>query len=208
VTPRPGRTASPRGLTAPLSQQWLGRLQENWQYVNYQWDRLVIEYDLYSQVKVVEDLQSRTNRLNGVIGGWIDKHLMGFRKPDSGLSAPDSGLKKPIGVFTFALIVSILIALIFFGVRRRTLSVDPTVAFYKKFLDRMARKGFPKAPSETGWEYAERLNVEFGVRNAGEGKLNENFLIPHSASRIHQGTSLEKTNSFCTRARALTAFSF
>src|SRR5262249_29748981 len=81
---------SPRQTPPAVGQLWPLRWQETWQYWNYQWDRMVIEYDLYSQVKVVEDIQSNTNKMNDWIGTWTDRHLMGFRKPNAESGVPST----------------------------------------------------------------------------------------------------------------------
>jgi hypothetical protein len=139
---------------AMLARRWQLRLQENWEYLNYQWDRMVIQYDLYSQVKVVEDIQSNTNKVNSTVGGWIDKYLMGFKRPTD-----DRRLTRADRHVVFFFLLTAVVGLLWFLSRRghRSEKDDPAIAFYQKFLTQMAHKGFPKSQSETGWEYVRRL---------------------------------------------------
>jgi hypothetical protein len=148
---------SPRADPPPIGQLWRLRLQETWGYLNFQWNRLVIEYDLYSQVKVAEDIQSNTRKVNATIGGWIDKYFMGSKETSSEPRTQSSGLSTVYVLGTGGIL---LIGLIGWKLRRRAAATDASIAFYQKFLNDMARKGFPKSPSETGWEYAERLRSQ------------------------------------------------
>jgi hypothetical protein len=154
---------SPRDTAAgPSAQRWMLRARENWEFLNYQWDRLVIEYYLYSQVKVVEDIQSSTNRMNASVGSWVDKYLMGKRQATSNLK-PFSAKIFEVFNLRFAVPVAILIAAwIVRNLRKRATGPDPAIAFYQKFLQQMARKGYPKIAAETAWEYAQRLSRQLG----------------------------------------------
>jgi hypothetical protein len=151
---------SPRAASVASTQRWMLRIRERWEYVNFQWNRLVIEYDLYSQIRVVQDIQTNTNRMNAWMGTWADRHLMGFRRP-----GPDRRGRPPqartstlfrFGSFT---VFAGLIAWVSTIWRRRS-GHDPAIAFYRRYLARMARRGYPKASSETGWEYVERLRTQ------------------------------------------------
>ncbi len=154
-------------VEGPVSAQpWLVRLQENWDYVNYTWDKLVIQYDLYSQVRVLEDLQRGSNRMNEKATAWINQLQSLFR-----LSHPlESGLraKKRLRFFPLLALLSIvgLLTAIALHFWRRRKAIDPSIAFYVQFLSRMAQKGYPKAPYETGLEYAARLPDEAGGAQA------------------------------------------
>jgi protein-glutamine gamma-glutamyltransferase len=150
---------SPRADPSAAGQLWRVRAQEMWGYLNYHWDRLVIEYDLYSQVKVAEDIQSNTRKVNAMIGGWTDKYLMGWKKNNSELSTPNSAGKTNVYLIGAAGLL-LIGGMLGWGLRKRKPPVDRSIAFYQKFLDEMARKGFPKSSSETGWEYAERLRSQ------------------------------------------------
>ncbi|OGR90885.1 MAG: hypothetical protein A2992_03285 [Elusimicrobia bacterium RIFCSPLOWO2_01_FULL_59_12] len=156
---------SPRVSPPRIAQRWLRRLQENWEVLNFKWNQLVIEYDLYSQVKTLQDIQSNTHRMNAAISGWIDKHLMGSRRRggpfgESSESEEPTGRSLPWAPMLAAVILASVLGL--WRIRTHSAAADPAIAFYKKFLVRMARKGFPKHPSETGWEYAERLRQRPG----------------------------------------------
>jgi hypothetical protein len=61
---------TPRTLVVSSAQQWQFQIQQYWGYLNYQWARLVIDYDLYSQWKTVDELQRRTSLTNAQFGRW------------------------------------------------------------------------------------------------------------------------------------------
>ena len=54
------------------------RAQEYWEYLDYKWDRTVIEYDLYSQVRVAEDMQETTSRMNSRMAGLLQHRVFDF----------------------------------------------------------------------------------------------------------------------------------
>lgn len=147
---------SPRPVSAPTTQRWLSQVQQQWEFLNYHWARLVIEYDLYSQVRTVQEIQSNTQRMNNALTAWIDRHLMG--RGEGTAESREQGAEKHRGVLgLIVLVVGLLAGGFFISLRKRKALLDPRILFYKKFLDYMARQGFPKNTTETGWEYARRL---------------------------------------------------
>jgi protein-glutamine gamma-glutamyltransferase len=128
----------------------LHRLQQYWDYLSYQWNRFVIQYDLYSQIKAFETVK----------GTWWPHLQLRFhhrRAPsntesEKGASATTHFPWKKSAVF---ILLSGSAWLLF--TRHRASSLEAPIRFYHRFLQQMAREGHPKAPHETGWEYAARL---------------------------------------------------
>ncbi len=60
-------------------------------------------------------------------------------------------------LFIFLAVVSLLILQ-----RKQDAADNSTIRFYSKFLQRMARAGHPKAPHETGQEFAEAVRSPRG----------------------------------------------
>jgi protein-glutamine gamma-glutamyltransferase len=135
---------SPRVEAAASSSRMLIRLQENWDYANFHWDRLVIQYDLYSQIKMAEGIQERSSRMEFGAEKNVERN-------DQALAG-----KVAMGGFV-TLLLGMGGIIIGWRLHRRKDAVDPAIVFYQRFLVRMEKKGFPKKRWETGMEFANRL---------------------------------------------------
>jgi transglutaminase-like putative cysteine protease len=153
---------SPALPSASSSSRWLQKLQTYWDYTSLQWDQFVIEYNLYSQIKILQDLQLSANRFDVWWSGPLVRrllHLYTWRNEKTFRTSQNNASSPHHGALLLSILFAALIALTL-SPRRRSAqrsSNDRAIAFYQKFLQEMARRGFPKAPSETGWEFARRL---------------------------------------------------
>jgi len=159
---------SPRPLPQSMAAQlWLLRAQEYWEFLNYRWNRLVIEYDLYSQMKVVEDIHDRSNRMNAAVSRWLEKPFFNWHSDANSpgeSSSAHRGMAWGVGALTFLVVSGVLgiVRALFVRLslhRRSSIRRDPSIDFYRQFLEKMARAGHPKIASETGWEYVHRLTT-------------------------------------------------
>ncbi len=152
---------SPRQPTVTLgrSRRWLYKLEQYWDFCNLEWARLVIQYDLYSQLRALEHLRHSSEKLND----WVSK-----RWPDS---AQRPGLRvnpeisssplswKQIRAVLMGLAISAAGLWVFMGRRLRIHDPSPEVRAYRRWLQRMERAGLAKGRGETGQEFARRLSA-------------------------------------------------
>jgi hypothetical protein len=120
--------------------------RQYWDYVSYQWNRLIIQYDLYAQVKAIETIK----------GTWwprVQWHFDGRARQ----SIPSAHGSASWSWKSVAAFVGLSAAAVFLFWRPHASKSDAPIRFYQQFLDEMTRAGHPKNTAETGWEYAERL---------------------------------------------------
>jgi hypothetical protein len=161
--------ASPRavfeGEARRATRLWRLHLRETWDYLGYEWNRIVIEYDLYSQLRAWERLRSHSDRL----GGRWSREWMRWRNHllhtsahetssgDNATEASDPNTSKgskvstAIGVLIRVALLSLLIAV---GYRKAVRTEVPD--FYLRFLRKMSRSGVAKEDAETAAEFAYR----------------------------------------------------
>ncbi len=129
----------------------LNRLEQYWDYLDFQWNRFVIQYDLYAQIKAFETMKGGSERLGStLIRWWPDVQFRSHHRERWRESA--SIPFKKTGVFVFLTLASFLLL-----AQKRRASTDATIRFYSRFLEQMSRTGHPKAPHETGREFVARL---------------------------------------------------
>src|SRR6266700_5953315 len=104
---------------------------------------MIIQYDLYSQMKAIETIK----------GTWWPHVQLRFHDAKTKEGTPLHG--KEIAIF-----LGLSTAALLLFIRPRGSSFETPIRFYNRFLERMARAGHPKAPQETGWEFAHRLAAE------------------------------------------------
>ncbi len=151
--PAPPEAAAQKNLWRALRQYW--------DYGSLQWNRLVIQYDLHTQVRAYESLKGTSGRFGQVLYSWWLRiqRQMTHRRPIQAGRADDQARDvasfpyKRTGTFSVLALAGAWLFL-----RKRHVSLHQPVRFYRRFLDRMARAGHPKALHETGWEFAERLS--------------------------------------------------
>jgi transglutaminase-like putative cysteine protease len=135
-------------------------LREYDDYLSLLWSQFVIQYDLYAQIRAFENLRSFSNRLTTAWAVAWPRFRFTFRHGflfagASKASGPEQSGHRPL--IELGLILSLSAMGFLFLSRRSRISGDPAIRFYARFLEKMARAGHPKQPSETGWEYASRL---------------------------------------------------
>jgi len=153
---------SPRlvGAEAAGGTSLFHRLNQYSDYFGLLWDRFVIHYDLYSQIRAFESLKGGSGRLGAQLASWWSKMRLQFhhtrqpsREPaETGGAATARRPWKEIGAFLILSLVSGLVL-----TRRRLAAYDAGLRFYTRFLEGMARIGCSKHPWETGQEFAARL---------------------------------------------------
>jgi hypothetical protein len=135
---------------------WL-RIRETWDYLGYQWDRLIIEYDLYAQLRAWEHVRSRSDRVGTRWLAWWTHwrtHHPGQTEASPSNKSPND---KPAHHWPWPLTAGLGMSLFIAGwitVRRSAKSAVPV--FYLRFLRRMARLGFERKSFETAAEFAQR----------------------------------------------------
>lgn len=135
---------------------WWLRARETWDYLDYQWNRLIIEYDVYAQLRALARLHPTNDRGNrrwdGSWNRW-NPRLRGNAAQESADSA-DVAIGKRVKLLAIGGGLFLLILLIGRTRQHRTRSDIP--AFYVRFLRRMNRAGVAKQRSETAAEFAQR----------------------------------------------------
>jgi len=154
---------SPRqGESETRHRSLLVRVGQYWDYFNLQWNRFVIQYDLYSQIKAFENLKGTTDRFGSFLAhGWTTVgRYMKHPSTDSSAGSFHGGLSA-FQIYWKRILFFLLILVS--GIRLlggKMLSSNSAWAFYLRFLRDMSRNGIPKHSWETGMEYADRLKRE------------------------------------------------
>lgn len=150
---------TPRAAAAVASQRrWLHTLREWWDYAGLTWNGVVIEYDLYAQVRTLEALRSTSDP-------WREKWKQWRQNAVQSPNHATWRILRPGRKAAAALVCGFLIAGLIFW-RRGEDAENADVRLYKRFLNRMAKAGYPKRPHETGWEFAQRLALSIPDKEA------------------------------------------
>lgn len=159
--PTPAAPFSGRAASEWSWQRFRVMAQQYWDYAGYQWTRLVMQYDMTSQLRALERLRSRSDRLAGMLERFrIRWPLPGARVPPEE-SKRDGGPKHfpwgpaGAGLGLLALILAALVVAARRSTRRGGMQVP---ARYRRFLRRMAARGMPRLPAETAHEFAQRVS--------------------------------------------------
>jgi transglutaminase-like putative cysteine protease len=140
---------------------YLHLLQQYWDYLSLQWNRCVIQYDLYSQVRAYERIKGNSDRYGQALYSWWNKFQSSWtsaHSPQKIQTDHQQGEGANIPYLRIAAFFSLALGTVWLFAQKRLASGDPKTRFYSRFLERMARAGHPKALHETGWEFAQRLS--------------------------------------------------
>lgn len=171
---------SPRAAPGSLShRRWLTLFEQYIVYFDLQWNRFVIQYDLYSQIRAFETLKGASGRWGTVLSRWWSKIERPFHHPRGFTSATaqdESSLVNrfpaiKIGAFSFLALISV------FLIKQHRTSCDSAILFYSRFLKKMERAGCPKQSWETGEEFAVRLMRQ---------KPEQTLLARHTTEKYYQ----------------------
>jgi len=158
-TPRPRDSASSSNA---LARGWLG-VRQGWDYLSLKWNAYVVEYDLHTQVQAIQKIQESPLRFEQ----WMNRWTMSRTPDETQQSVRPDRLLRPV----FYAILALLFLSMLYRISRPRRPED----FYRRFLNRMARQGYPKAASETGWEYAERLYRRFPEKSTAIKQLTSRY---------------------------------
>jgi hypothetical protein len=140
------------------------RFREYDDYLSLLWSQFVIQYDLYAQIRAFENLKDFSNRLASVWAVRWPSFRFSFRLrslTDRAANEGGAGAISHTPWIAWGILLSLSAMGLLFLSRRSRLTGDQAIRFYTRFLERMARAGRPKRPSETGREYAGRLLNEW-----------------------------------------------
>jgi protein-glutamine gamma-glutamyltransferase len=139
------------------NRRWYHGLRQYWDYVGLKWDRLVIDYDLYAQLRAFERVRNSSVKANQSVAGWWER----YRRKGATQSEPgrqtSEGAGIPRSLWAFAGLVAIVgIGL---GLRHRAPSNESkAVRDYQRFVARLGRRGLQKGSSETAAEFLARVS--------------------------------------------------
>lgn len=127
-------------------------IEQYWDYLGFKWNKLVVEYDLYAQIKALDSVRDTSEKLNNRVAQWWEK-LTSSKKLRS--SKPNHRWWRR------SFFWSLILPLFFWVFTRRHKSgssaEDAAVRRYRRLLLQLAKKGMPKGSAETGWEFARRV---------------------------------------------------
>ena len=144
-------------------RSWTLSLRQYWNYLELKWNQLVIQYDLYAQLRALEGIQRTSDQASDRLANW----WRGRERKRQAIPAVHfkkdfvQSIRRHASVGLFALAAGFIIV----SIRRRWMetpshAVSERVAAYQRFLKKMAREGFPKHASETGLDYVRRMRIE------------------------------------------------
>jgi len=160
ITLDPSPRAVSDGELHRASVRWRIRLGQMWDYLGYEWNRAVIQYDLYAQLRFWERMRNTSYHLGSHWLQWRHRLFSSATNaiPQNGEASEKKSSARAHGIKLWsALILGIAAALFLLignGYRRRAQAEAPL--FYIRFLRRMARAGVEKKPAETAHEFARR----------------------------------------------------
>jgi transglutaminase-like putative cysteine protease len=159
-------TPTRRATTASHSL-FLTRLKEYDDYLSLLWDQFVIQYDLYAQIRTLENVRSFSNRFASTWNVRWPAWRYSFRGR--------SGSVSHLPAIAWGLPLTLAVFGVLFWFQKSRSAGDPSIRFYILFLERMARAGHPRRPEETGWEYASRLTHQRPGDRADIAAITERY---------------------------------
>jgi len=156
ITLDPSPRATIESALSLRERQGWRRLRETWDYLGYEWNRFIIDYDLYAQLRAWEHLRSSSDTLSTRwLSAWTHWRSRMRHAENASTSSIEVRDTKHARNASPLVIIGVLIALgIGIGLKRSRNNDVPV--FYLRFLRRMARLGMEKKHSETAAEFAQR----------------------------------------------------
>ncbi|NQT51465.1 DUF3488 domain-containing protein [bacterium] len=153
---------TPPAPEAPASQGWLSRLSRRLAYLRVSWNTWVVNYSSTDQRHLAEAVTRVLSRLPNYLPLWGTGQLA----LDSGVSA---GVRAVAVLGGLAVVVGGGVVLLVWlrrrarrRARRRGHGGRPAIGFYRRTLDLLRRRGFPRDPTLTPLEFAERAVADGG----------------------------------------------
>ncbi len=167
-------------------------VRQYWDYVGLRWDKLVIEYDLYAQVRAYENVRAASDKINGRLSQWWSRW---FNPP-----VPDRASERAVDrhrmtrhPWTKVVDSSLILIVLAVAVRRmfrRDGDDDPAVRHYRRWLNRLARRGVPKNGYETGWEFAKRVIEKFPMESDTVRRVTQSYYTARFGTLTRKGKLL------------------
>ncbi len=156
-----------RSLFSPLRYRhlaWVSQLRLSWDYVNYAWQRLVVNYDAQAQQRLLSRFFER-----------LDLHLLGLV------------LLLAVGLMMALLSIWLL------GLDRSHTALDPRLRTYQRLCRKMSRRGLAVNSAETPADYLARLRLQRPELTATLLQI-ERLLIPllYAQQRTDQAPELAR----------------
>jgi len=174
---------TPRGTLGGAESHAWHSFQQYWDYLGFKWDKLVVEYDLYAQIKALESVRDTSEKVNNRIAQWWWKRTGGKTQP-----SPGSKHRRWIRPLCWALILPLFFLVFTLRHRSGSLCEDTAVRRYRGILQQFARKGMPKKLSETGWEFARRVIARWPDQSSIVMPVTGNYYQARFASPEQEGT--------------------
>ncbi len=144
------------------SHTWL-MAKQRWDYLSLQWNKIILEYDMYSQLRTLEHL--KTQSFGWSLVGKEDKRIQPTRRHSPRRSLPAF---RVVFYFTGALFLT--------GIFYWACKPHTPEAAYLRFLKRMSKMGVPKTPSETALEFARRAQLARPTNKAFIRKATQQYV--------------------------------
>jgi len=171
ITLDPSPRATIEAGEGSMQRLWSLRFRQTWDYLQYQWNRLIVEYDLYAQLRAWEKLRSRSDRVSASWSRWLSHWNHAHRSKTSNVSSSEPVTSSTESFFqrmkawirwpqTF-FILALLLSVSFYAARYSAKNDSEVPAFYTQFLRRMAQQGLEKKPTETAEEFSHRARAKW-----------------------------------------------
>jgi transglutaminase-like putative cysteine protease len=135
-------------------RRWFQKARQYWDYVGLTWDRLVIDYDLYAQLRAFERVRNSSENASESLGRWWAAKRRGADERSS--SGTSEGPELPMWL---VLLTTAGVLALTWAASRRVLAkpAERAVQDYQRFLRKMARQGLSKRLEETPHEFLARI---------------------------------------------------
>lgn len=158
-----------------VEKGWGYAMRLSWDYVEYKWTKLVIQYDLYAQIRAFENIRGTSDRWGTTLSQWWGKKTGRLRWHWKTLERTSEDIDSPIMPRPRVLLWFILASLAAVAWVYARHQQHKPLRFYVDFLARMEREGFPKQASETGMEFVQRLVKNHALKAAEAQKITEDY---------------------------------
>lgn len=160
---------TPRQFSTHQRPGWASRLSNAMDYLNLQWNRYILSYDLERQVNFVKGLSISRHEIRLRGGRWFKWKGLSWKRPSTAAAEKQPGNFLPVFLVVGS---AVLLCGVWFVLKKRR---SERVWFYRALVRAMEKIGGPKPSQQTVGEFLEKISADKGETHQSLVYLTEAY---------------------------------